>query len=282
MPETLPGSFRSLPSGARFRAISSSLPTPAIFWTIFPISQPWWSESRTALRCNIVSNFSLQLEPLMGFSLPVTSGLVRTGEERAQLVRRTYSLVFISILVTIVGATYALSNATIMQAVTAHPWLTPIAAQGARTQFPLNVAMVLLFAFAMGVMVGPVIAFYGGWSSALITQAATITVGAFGILTLYAFASRRDFSAWGSFFVVGLWVLIATSLLNMFFRNATASLWLAGGTVLVFSGLLVFDTWRLRNVYGPEDYVVAAVAIYLDLLNMFLAILRILGGGRRS
>jgi len=225
----------------------------------------------------------------MGFSLPVTSGLVRTGEERAQLVRRTYSLVFISILVTIVGATYALSNATIMQAVTAHPWLTTIAvfipliaAQGARTQFPLNVAMVLLFAFAMGVMVGPVIAFYGGWSSALITQAATITVGAFGILTLYAFASRRDFSAWGSFFVVGLWVLIATSLLNMFFRNATASLWLAGGTVLVFSGLLVFDTWRLRNVYGPEDYVVAAVAIYLDLLNMFLAILRILGGGRRS
>ena len=225
----------------------------------------------------------------MGFSLPVTAGLVRTGEERAQLVRRTYSLVFISILVTIVGATYALSNATIMQAVVAHPWLTMIAvfvpllaAQGARTTFPLNVAMVLLFAFAMGVMIGPIIAIYGGWNSSLITQAATITIGAFGILTLYAFASRRDFSAWGSFFVVGLWVLIATSVLNMFFGNATASLWIAGGTVLIFSGLLVFDTWRLRNVYGPEDYVVAAVAIYLDLLNMFLAVLRIVGGGRRS
>ncbi|MEO6778139.1 MAG: Bax inhibitor-1 family protein, partial [Gemmatimonadaceae bacterium] len=117
---------------------------------------------------------------------------------------------------------------------------------------------------------------------AIVTQAATITVGAFGILTLYAFVSRRDFSAWGSFFVVGLWVLIATSVLNMFFGNASSSLWLAGGTVLVFSGLLVFDTWRLRNVYGPEDYVLAAVAIYLDLLNMFLAVLRLLGGGRRS
>ena len=68
----------------------------------------------------------------------------------------------------------------------------------------------------------------------------------------------------------------------MFFGNANSSVWLAGGTVLVFSGLLVFDTWRLRNVYGPEDYVVAALQIYLDLLNMFLAILRILGGGRRS
>lgn len=225
----------------------------------------------------------------MGFSLPVTSGLVRTGEERAQLVRRTYSLVFVSVLVTIVGATYALSNATIMQAVAAHPWLTMIAvfvplmaAQGARDRFPLNVSLVLLFAFAMGVMIGPVLSIYGGMDSAIVTQAATITVGAFGILTLYAFVSRRDFSAWGSFFVVGLWVLIATSLLNMFFGNASSSLWLAGGTVLVFSGLLVFDTWRLRNVYGPEDYVLAAVAIYLDLLNMFLAILRLLGGGRRN
>ena len=225
----------------------------------------------------------------MGFSLPVTSGLVRTGEERAQLVRRTYSLVFISVLVTVVGATYAMSNAWIMQQVIEHPWWTMIAvfvplmaAQGARRQFPLNVAMVLLFSFAMGVMIGPTLIGQAGFDSGLVTQAATITVGAFGTLTLYAFASRRDFSAWGSFFIVGLWVLIATSVLNMFFGNATSSLWIAGGTVLVFSGLLVFDTWRLRNVYGPEDYVIAAVAIYLDLLNMFLAILRILGGGRRN
>jgi FtsH-binding integral membrane protein len=225
----------------------------------------------------------------MGFSLPVTAGLVRTGAERAQLVRRTYSLVFVSVLVTVVGATYAMSNATIMDAVTASPWLSMAAvfvplfvAQWARKQFPLNIAMVLLFAFAMGVMIGPVIVMKGGGGTALVTQAATITVGAFGILTLYAFVSRRDFSAWGSFFIVGLWVLIATSVLNIFFGNASSGLWLAGGTVLVFSGLLVFDTWRLRNVYGPEDYVVAALQIYLDLLNMFLAILRILGGGRRS
>lgn len=225
----------------------------------------------------------------MGFSLPVTSGLVRTGAERAQLVRRTYSLVFVSVLITVVGATYAMSNAAIMDAVIAHPWLSMAAvfvpllvAQGARKQFPLNIAMVLLFSFAMGVMIGPVVALKGGGGTGLVTQAATITVGAFGILTLYAFVSRRDFSAWGSFFVVGLWVLIATSVLNIFFGNASSSLWLAGGTVLVFSGLLVFDTWRLRNVYGPEDYVVAALQIYLDLLNMFLAILRILGGGRRS
>jgi FtsH-binding integral membrane protein len=59
-----------------------------------------------------------------------------------------------------------------------------------------------------------------------------------------------------------------------------ADLWLASVTVLLFSGLLIYDTWRLRNRYGPDEYVGAAVQIYLDLLNMFLAILRILGSRR--
>ena len=224
----------------------------------------------------------------MGFTLPA-SGLVRTGEERATLVRRTYTLVFVSILVTMVGATYALNNVALMATVAQHPWLSMacvfiplLAAQGARTKFPLNVAMVLLFTFAMGVITAPALYFYNQRQPGIITQAAILTVGAFGILTLYAFVSRRDFSAWGSFLTVGLWVLIGTSLLNMFFYNATADLWIASVAVLLFSGLLVFDTWRLRNVYGPDDYVIAAVQIYLDLLNMFLSILRILGGSRRN
>lgn len=225
----------------------------------------------------------------MGFSLPATAGLVRTGEERATLIRRTYTLVFFSILVTMVGATYGMSNVWMMQQVMAHPILTfiavfipLIAAQGARTTFPLNIAMVMLFTFAMGVFISPELFIIRQSNPAVIPQAAGLTVGAFAILTLYAFVSRRDFSAWGSFFAVGLWVLIGTALLNIFFHNATADLWLAGGTVLIFSGLLVFDTWRLRNVFGPEDYVLAAVQIYLDLLNLFMGILRILGGNRRS
>jgi len=224
----------------------------------------------------------------MGFSVP-TAGLVRTGEERATLVRRTYTLVFVSILTTMVGATYALTNVALMQAVAQHPFLSAIclfvpliAAQGARTRFPMNVAMVLLFTLAMGVFLAPALALYESRSPGILTQAGALTIGAFGILTLYAFISRRDFSAWGSFLMVGLWVLIGTSLLNMFFHNALADLWIASVSVLLFSGLLIFDTWRLRNVFGPDDYVIAAVQIYLDLLNLFLAIVRILGGSRRN
>lgn len=224
----------------------------------------------------------------MGISLPVT-GLVRTGEERATLVRRTYTLVFFGVLLTVVGATYALANTALMAQVVAHPILSAIAifvpllaAQGARTRFPLNIAMVALFTFAMGVWISPALYMFRQRDPTIVPQAAALTLGAFAVLTLYAWVSRRDFSAWGGFFTVGLFVLIGTSLLNLFFRNPTADLWLAGGTVVIFSGLLVFDTWRLRNVFGPDDYVMAAVQIYLDLLNLFLGLLRILGGGRRN
>ena len=222
----------------------------------------------------------------MGVSFPA-GALVRTGAERATLVRRTYSLVFAGVLATIASATFALSQPALMQSVAVHPWISiaclfaPLfLAMRAQKVFPANIGFVLLFTVVSGVYISPILYFYGRSQPGLITQAAVLTIGAFGILTAYAFVSRRDFSAWGSFLMVGLWVLIGTMFLNFFFQNAAVDLWLASVTVLLFSGLLVFDTWRLRNFYGPDEYVGAAVQIYLDLLNMFLAILRLVGNRR--
>ena len=216
-----------------------------------------------------------------------TGTLVRTGEERATLVRRTYSLVLVSVLVTMVGTSFGLSQPQLMASVAQHPFIAFICALAPlllatrkKAEFPMNIGLVLLFNLAMGVMISPTIFFYGRTQPGVIGQAAVLTIGAFGILTLYAFVSRRDFSAWGSFLMVGLWVLIATMFLNFFFQNAAVGLWLAAVTVLLFSGLLVFDTWRLRNYYGPDEYVGAAVQIYLDLLNMFMAILTLTGSRR--
>lgn len=224
----------------------------------------------------------------MGVSYrPMEVAAVRTGTERATLVRRTYLLVFASVLVTMLGTSWALSTPPVLEWTLRHPFLTMIGmfapligALKFRQVFPTNIGLVFLFTFVEGVAIAPLIYAYDQMQPGVVGQAALLTGTTFGVLTLYAFVSRRDFSALGGFFTVGLWVLIATSLLNMFFRNPTASLWIAGATVFVFGGLLVFDTWRLRNVYGPNDYVQAAVAIYLDLLNMFLAILSLLGGRR--
>ena len=223
----------------------------------------------------------------MGISYGAMTTPVRTGVERATLVRRTYLLVSAGVAMTVVGCTLAMSQPSLMELVARHPFLTFLAtlaplmgAQAFRNQFPTNIGLTLLFTLIEGVFIAPFVYVMERQQPGIASQAALLTLSSFAVLTTYAFISRRDFSAWGSFFVVGLWVLIATSLLNVFFQNATASLWLAGATVLVFSGMLVYDTWRLRNQYGPNDYVIAAVQIYLDLLNMFMAILRLLGGRR--
>jgi FtsH-binding integral membrane protein len=227
----------------------------------------------------------------MGVSTrPYAAGaVVRTGAERATLVRRTYLLVLAGVLVTMAGAAFTFGQPALLGAVARHPFLAMLAAfvplfaaQAMRGRALASVGLALAFTFAMGVISAPVLFFMEQRQPGVIGQTALLTGSTFGVLTLYAFVSRRDFSAWGGFFVTGLWVLLATSLLNLFFRNATADLWIAGAGTLVFSGLLVFDTWRLRNVYGPDDYVPAALNIYLDLLNLFMFILRLLGGGRRD
>lgn len=223
----------------------------------------------------------------MDQTFPQTGVMVRTGAERATLVRRTYLLVLGGVVLTVIGVGFTMTQPALMALVARHPFLSflftlaPLfMAQRAKDRYPANIGLTLLFTFTIGVWISPIMAYYATTQPGVIGQAGALTLSAFTVLTAYAWISKRDFSAWGSFFVVGLWVLIATSLLNMFFKNESASLWLSGMTVLVFSGLLIFDTWRIRNVYGPDEYVDAAVSIYLDLLNMFMAILHLLGGRR--
>ena len=213
----------------------------------------------------------------------------RTGVERATLVRRTYGLVFLGIITTMIGSTVALSQQALLAQSAQHPIImfllffgTLFGAQAVHRRFPLNIALTLLATFIAGVMIAPVLFVYNRMQPGIVGQAALLTFTTFGVLSLYATFSRRDFSAWGGFFMIGVIVLLVTSLMNLWFRNETASLWLAAGTVFVFGGLLVFDTWRIvrSNQFGPDDYVPAAVSIYVDLLNIFLAILRLLGGRR--
>jgi FtsH-binding integral membrane protein len=228
----------------------------------------------------------------MGFSAytSITPTAVLSGTERATLVRRTYGLVLLSIAVTVLGVAFGFTQPALMNAVIAHPFITFLAmfaplmmAMRAQRVFPQNIILTLLFAFVEGVWLAPIMLVYDRVQPGVVGQAGLLTFSTFAVLSLYATFSRRDFSAWGGFFITGLWVLIATSLLNMFFHNATAALWISGATVFVFSGLLVFDTWRIMRSgqYTQDDYVAAAVQIYLDLLNLFLAILSLLGGRDR-
>lgn len=225
----------------------------------------------------------------MGFSY-APAVQVRTGAERATLVRRTYGLVFLSVLVAMLGTAFTLSQPNLEGAVLAHPFITFFAsfiplimAQRAAREFPKNIILTFLYTFITGVWIAPVLDIANRQAPGIVGEAAVLTFGAFGVLTLYATLSRRDFSAWGGFLMVGLFVLFAGLILNMFFHSAAAGLYMSGMGVLIMSGLLVFDTWRLlrSGTLGKDDYVYAATTIFIDLLNLFMFILALLGGGNR-
>ncbi len=228
----------------------------------------------------------------MGFSRYSVASAPRvlSGVERATLVRRTYGLVFLGVILTLVGAAFTFTQQSLLGAVAAHPFITMIAwiaplflAQTQARRFPQNLILTLLFTFITGVMLAPMFLYYLRVQPGVLGQAGMLTFAAFGSLTLYAVFSRRDFSAWGGFFMVGLIVLFLTMILGFFFPSIGGSLWIAGAGVFVFSGLLVFDTWRIvrSGQFGDQDYVIAAVTIFLDLLNLFLFILSLVSGGNR-
>ena len=217
----------------------------------------------------------------------VPAAPVRTGAERATLIRRTYALVFAGVLVTMAGVALAGTQPALMALVLRHPflsaiaWFIPLMIAGRMRDRPAaGIGLMFTGNLVLGAALAPVLFLMEQRQPGIIAQAGLLTGSTFAVLTGYAFVSRRDFSAWGGFLTVGLWVLIGTSLLNLFVRNPAADLWIAGVGTLLFGALLVFDTWRLRNVYGPDDYVPAAIQIYLDLLNLFLFIFRLLGGRR--
>ncbi len=229
----------------------------------------------------------------MGFSRYSVAAAPRvlSGVERATLVRRTYGLVFIGIIVSLMGAAFTFMQPALINAVAAHPFITAIAwfapllmAQSQARNFPRNIILTLLFTFVVGVWLAPMMMYYLRMQPGVLAEAGLLTFSTFGVLTLYATFSRRDFSAWGGFFTVGLVVLFLTMLLGYFFPSLGGSMWIAGAGVFVFAGLLVFDTWRITRSgqFGDQDYVIAAVTIFLDLLNLFLFILSLLSGGNRN
>ena len=94
--------------------------------------------------------------------------------------------------------------------------------------------------------------------------------------------SKRDFSFLGGFLSMGLWVLIGASLLSMFVGGAAFSLAIASVGVLLFGGYILFDTSRICVTLTNRDAVGAAIGLYLNFLNMFLFLLRILSSRRRQ
>jgi modulator of FtsH protease len=129
----------------------------------------------------------------------------------------------------------------------------------------------------MGVMLGPILQYALHFSngSQLIGLSAAGTGIIFLTLAGIATTTKKDFSFMGKFLMIGLILLIVASLANLFFAIPAFSLALSGVAVLLFSGFILYDVSRIVTG-GETNYVMATLALYLDIYNLFVNLLQLL------
>uniref|UniRef100_A0A0E0D6Q7 BI1-like protein n=1 Tax=Oryza meridionalis TaxID=40149 RepID=A0A0E0D6Q7_9ORYZ len=139
---------------------------------------------------------------------------------------------------------------------------------------PVNLLLLALFTAAISFAVGLTCAFTKG---EVILESAILTAAVVVSLTAYTFwAARRghDFSFLGPFLFAAVMILMVFALIQVFFPLGRVSLMIYGGlAALVFCGYIVYDTDNLIKRYSYDEYVWAAVALYLDVINLFLSLL---------
>ena len=142
-----------------------------------------------------------------------------------------------------------------------------------------------IFSGLMGLSLAPVFLVYTGTS---IARVFFITAGTFGAMSLYGYTTKKDLSAWGSFLFMGLIGLIIGGLVNLFLQSSGFQFLLSAAGVIVFTGLTAYDTQMIKEIYDSSDdhetygkkAIIGALSLYMDFINLFLSLLRLLGDRR--
>ncbi len=157
-----------------------------------------------------------------------------------------------------------------------------ISARAGRLSGAFAGALFTLYAALNGVTLSAVLLAYTGES---VATAFFITAGTFGAMSVYGTVTRRDLNSWSQFLFMGLVGIVIASLVNLFLHSDMLGFVMSCAAVVVFTGLAAYDTQKLRVLAraGGASGAIAvngALALYLDFINLLLAVLRLLGRRR--
>lgn len=208
------------------------------------------------------------------------------GKSVGRLMAKVYGLLSLTLLVSVMGSYYGMTHTAFVEQhsilIMIGAFVLLFATQLASRIPAIGVPLVFLFAGSMGAVMGPAISMYLKMPDGptLVAEALGTTMLMFVGLSLYALITRRDFSRFFAFLMTGLIVGIITYLANALFLHLPAlQSATAGVLALVFSGFILFDTQTIRH---NEDTAVSIVlGLYLDIINLFMALLDILGSGSK-
>jgi hypothetical protein len=143
--------------------------------------------------------------------------------------------------------------------------------------YPANYYLLVAFTLIMSLNVGFVCAvFSAAGLGVLIIESLVITISLVGGLTIYVVWSDKDFSFMYGFLFASLCGMVCVGFLGLFIPALTNGILYPACGAVLFSGYVVYDTWKITKVFGYDDYIPAAIELYLDIINLFLYILQIL------
>ncbi|KAI5776586.1 inhibitor of apoptosis-promoting Bax1-domain-containing protein [Geopyxis carbonaria] len=215
------------------------------------------------------------------YSTSVAEGSI---DIRHAFIRKVYSILTAQLLATAVLSSVSFFNASFKSWIQTNTWMIIMAMVGSfaflfltywkRKSYPTNLLFLSAFTAMEAYTIAVVTSFY---DSRIVLQAVIITGALFVALTAFAFQTKYDFASWYSYLYGGLWLIIIFGFVSVFFPyNSMVELAYSGVCALLFSAYILFDTQMIMRRMHVEEEIAAAISLYLDIINLFLAILRIL------
>lgn len=225
-----------------------------------------------------------------GSSEPLYPMMLESPELRWSFIRKIYSIVAVQLLLTAaVGALVVTYHPIVTFFTTTNgglacyllliiaPFITLCPLSYYYQRHPVNYILLAIFTITLAFAVGLTCSFTSG---KVILEAVILTAVVVVSLTGFTFwAAKRghDFNFLGPFLFGAVMVLIVFSFIQIFFPLGKISVMVYGGlSAIVFCGYIVYDTDNLIKRYTYDEYIWAAVALYLDIINLFISLLTIL------
>ncbi|KAF1838231.1 transmembrane BAX inhibitor motif-containing protein 4 [Decorospora gaudefroyi] len=207
-----------------------------------------------------------------------------TLDIRMAFVRKVYAILTVQLLATAAVSCVSMTSATYKNWIQTNPWMMWVSLFGSlvflgltfwkRKSYPTNLVFLAGFTAMEAYSISVIVSFT---DSHIVLQALVFTLGIFVALSLFACQSKYDFTSWMPYLFGALWVVVLFGFMSMFFPyNSTIELGYGVICALIFSGYILVDTQMIMRHYHVEEEIAAAISLYLDIINLFLAILRIL------
>lgn len=207
-----------------------------------------------------------------------------------QFIRKVYAILTVQIFATAILSSISFFNAGYKTWIQTNSWMMWVSLFGAigfmlltfwkRKSYPTNLLFLTGFTALEAYSISVVTSFY---DSRIVVQALIFTLGIFVFLTIFACQSKYDFTSWMPYLFGGLWILIIFGFMSAFFpHNSKVELGYGVVSALIFSGYILVDTQLVMRHYHVEEEIAAAISLYLDIINLFLSILRILNSQQQN